>query len=205
MLDNEKLNNLAKLYADTRSNDAFSDLYAAILPEFKRRWSRPGIDPHDCEEAFHVALQELTRNWREENGDFLKMMNIRYKSRLTDRMRKSKRRSDNEYSIDVPTDDDADKVAALYEDKREDTELTVIKKMTDHGLQSVISHLLHPAKSDIATTVIVAALQFTPFTTPNALGKAAGLNHEVVRRKLRALSRNYDASRFGDIHDYIAV
>jgi len=188
----------------------FTELYKLVVPEFRRRWERSYGDPHDGEEAFHVALTELLRDWRSECGNFLTMLNLRYKSRLIDRRRKAKKRDDGvEYSLDEPIEVGKSKneAATLIEDERANVEATVIKKTTESARQGIIDHLLHPVTSDYATTAIVAVLKKPSyeFESPTSLGKAAGLHHEVVKRKLRALSRRYDGSRFGDIRDYLAV
>jgi len=209
-INNEIINSLAVAYASTRCNSVFTELYTLLLPEFRRRWRKPDVDPHDCEEAFHVSLDELLCKWGADSGDFLQSLNVRYKSRLTDRLRKRRRRADRvEYSIDeAPRPEDkksGEWAATQLVDARINVEDDAIKKMTESGRQAIIDHLLLLPQSDNATTRIVAALQVSPFESPTSLGKAAGVHHEVVKRKLRALSRRYDGNRFGDIRDYLAV
>jgi hypothetical protein len=60
-----------------------------------------------------------------------------------------------------------------------------------------------PSQVDRDTTRIVS--QFYKYSSIAALAKALGMHHEVVKRKLRKLSRRYDANRFGDINEYLAV
>ena len=124
--------------------------------------------------------------------------------RLIDQLRRQPDRS-RESSLDEMHEESDDKAATWIADERERVEDDVIKKMTESGRQAVIDHLLHPAKSDIATTAIVAILKVSSFESPTSLGKAAGVHHEVVKRKLRAMARLYDRNRFGDIRDYFAV
>lgn len=60
-----------------------------------------------------------------------------------------------------------------------------------------------PRQVDHDTTLIVS--QFSEYDSITALAKALGMHHEFVKRKLRKLSRRYDANRFGDINEYLAV
>jgi DNA-directed RNA polymerase specialized sigma24 family protein len=206
-MNRERVHTLAASFSATKCNIAFADLYRELLPEYRRRWNRKGDDPHEGEESYHAALWEIARGWKEEHGDFVRALNIRYKQRGIDRLRKRLRKEDNEYSLDEMSEDSEDKAPTLIEDEGANVYDIVEKKMIDHGLQSVIDHLLHPAKSDYATTRIVAALKVPQleFESANALAKATGIHHEIVKRRLSALSRQYDANRFGDISDYLAV
>lgn len=59
--------------------------------------------------------------------------------------------------------------------------------------------------ADAPTKRIVEASLKNRHKSITALGKALGLHHSVVKRKIERLSRNYDPSQFGDYHDYLAV
>lgn len=204
-MDNESINSLARINASARTNESFADLYYAVIPDFRRRWQRRDIDPHEYEEAFNKALTEIAGGWTEDHGDFIKALNIRYKQRVIDQLRKRKRRTDNELSLDEPADDSETGAATPIEDKAVSIEDDVIKKMTESGRQAIIDHLLQSPQTDSATSRIVAVLNPSRFESLTSLGKAAGVHHEIVKRKLRALARNYDERRFGDIRDYLAV
>jgi hypothetical protein len=205
-LDQVKIIQLANAYALTKQSVDFTALHNELLPVFRRRWlARRDIDPHDAESAFNSALWEIAEGWTESYGDdFMKPMNTRYKMRLTDQLRRLPDRT-RELSYEELIEESEDKAGTSFTDERENTELTVIKKMTESGREPIIDHLLLQSRSDIATTRIVAALRVTPFESRESLAKATGLHHEAVKRKLRALSRNYDINRFGDIRDYLAV
>lgn len=196
---------LANAYARTKRNEDFAALYEELAPSFRKRWlARNDVDPHDAETAFHSALWEIADTWTDRSLDFMKQMNTRYKMRLIDQIRRQPDRT-REFSLDDMSQESEDRAAVLIADERENVEDNVIKKMIESGRQAVIDHLLHPVTSDNATTAIVAVLKVSPFESLTALGKAAGVHHEVVKRKLRAMACRYDRDRFGDIRDYFAV
>jgi hypothetical protein len=107
-----------------------------------------------------------------------------------------------ELTLDSSTDEgdftEKDKLIALHR-----TEETVFNIKTKEDQRQLISFLTDPDKVDEITTLIV--INFDKFDSITALGKALGIHHETVKRKLRKLARNYDESIFGDYSDYLAV
>jgi len=86
-----------------------------------------------------------------------------------------------------------------------EVECSVIQKEeADH--RQVIDFILRTAKPDATTTAIVEAyLIAPPSATRKEIARSLGLHHEIVKRKLLSLSRHYDANRFGEHYDYLAV
>jgi DNA-directed RNA polymerase specialized sigma24 family protein len=84
-------------------------------------------------------------------------------------------------------------------------------KKKEPDKRKLIESLLDPHQVDTVTTLIVTNMLrcdnngVPQYPSITALAKALGLHHEVVKRKLRALSRRYDANRSGDVEDYLAV
>lgn len=99
-------------------------------------------------------------------------------------------------------DDDGEEQSILdqLEDITSSFEEEIIKKEDQRQL---ILYLVGQDKTDPVTTAIVT--NFGKHDSIRALGKALGIHHETVKRKLRKLSSYYDANRFGDINDYLAV
>jgi len=80
----------------------------------------------------------------------------------------------------------------------------VQKEEADH--RQVIDFLLRAAKPDATTTAIVEAyLIAPPSASRKEIAKSLGLHHEIVKRRLKYLARFYDANRFGEHYDYLAV
>ncbi|WP_068616504.1 sigma factor [Paenibacillus tuaregi] len=78
------------------------------------------------------------------------------------------------------------------------------KKEADQ--RQLIDFLIHSGPPDATTTAIVEAFKTAPASASDtAIAKSIGIHHETVKRKLRKLSRRYDANRFGDLNEYLAV
>ncbi len=80
-----------------------------------------------------------------------------------------------------------------------------VLKIKEADQRQLIDFLVNndPSQVDPETRLIVS--EFSQYPSITALAKALGLHHEVVKRKLRKLARNYDSSRFGDYRDYLVV
>jgi hypothetical protein len=140
--------------------------------------------------------------------DFERALNVRLRRRRIDLLRKTKRHRTKTKSLDEMVDGkDEDDGAATPEVIRSDYDLehdVLRKKEADH--RQVIDFLIRDGNPDATTTVIVEAyLVALPSASDNAIAKSLGLHHQIVKRKLTALARKYDATRFGDISDYLAV
>ncbi|WP_433943657.1 hypothetical protein [Paenibacillus sp. SN-8-1] len=78
------------------------------------------------------------------------------------------------------------------------------KKKADQ--RQLIDFLVHSGVPDAATIALVEAyLSAPPSASDTAIAKSIGIHHETVKRKLRKLARRYDANRFGDLDEYLAV
>ncbi|MFC3345040.1 hypothetical protein ACFOHW_21980 [Paenibacillus abyssi] len=106
------------------------------------------------------------------------------------------------------TDEDEDAPTSEVAESGPSLEEYVIERMhrkKEADQRQLIDFLVNsdPDQVDPVTTLIVT--KFPQYPSITALAKALGLHHEVVKRKLRALSRRYDANRFGDYREYLAV
>lgn len=78
------------------------------------------------------------------------------------------------------------------------------KKKIDQ--RQLIDFLVQSGPSDPSTIALVEAFLLAPSdATDTSIAKSIGIHHETAKRKLRKLSRRYDANRFGDVRDYLAV
>lgn len=208
----EKLNMLADTYRQTRSNETFRAIYDALGEKRKIHQSiviRSGLgDESDAIVIFHDVLIRILNKDVEFGRIFFRSL----KNGRTDFFRRKQRERTRQRSLNAMVDE-MDEGAATPEILRSDYDLEteVVKKREADHRQVIDSLVSDPAKVDTVTTLIVTeflrydnngALQYPSIA---ALAKALGLNHEVVRRKLVRLSRHYDANRFGDYRDYLAV
>lgn len=105
--------------------------------------------------------------------------------------------------IDQNSDGEEDAATSRIPDEHNLEDYVLKKKEIDK--RQLIDFLLESAQIQNDSTMTAIIAEFPRHKSITALGKALGLHHEVVRRKLRSLSRYYDANRFGDIRDYLAV
>lgn len=108
-------------------------------------------------------------------------------------------------TLDEPNKDDEDTPISKLSDG-ESTENAFFRRRykKEADQRQLIDFLANdPSQVDRETRLIVS--QFSQYESITALAKALGMHHEFVKRKLRKLSTRYDANRFGDYRDYLAV
>ncbi|MEC0328743.1 sigma factor [Paenibacillus macerans] len=107
--------------------------------------------------------------------------------------------------IDAPDDEDAPTSEVPDEETTEDGYFRRrYKKKADQ--RQLIDFLLHSGNPDATTIAVVEAyLAAPPSASDTAIAESIGIHHMSAKRSLRKLSRYYDANRFGDISDYLAV
>jgi DNA-directed RNA polymerase specialized sigma24 family protein len=212
---NQQLNMLAAAYRRSQDQKAFEELVRLFRPEWERRKradaKRAMTDVATIESMYLEVLWRCASTY-EDTGDFANMVSRAIKRRRIDLLRANKtiQRRIKYASIDgddsdAPTFEIAEEFDPQYSSS---TEEIVIKKMTtkkEKDKVSLVSHLIESAKTlnDEATMKIIE--QFPQYDRPSTLAKALGMHHETVKRKLLRLSRFYDANRFGDIREYLAV
>lgn len=207
-MTNVKLNMLHVQYLgceDARSrNDVFAEIYA--LTKRARDINRSQVttsgygDEADAQTIFDDVIVKMLRDSR--ITDFERTLNRRLKTKRIDLLRGTSRRRTRQCSLEeliegAPT-------PATLQVSGIDKEVFHRKKETDQ--RQLIDFLLRSAKTDATTTTIVEAFLIAPLSaSPNAIAKSIGLHHETVNRKLLSLGRRYDANRFGDRREYLAI
>jgi hypothetical protein len=203
VLNEVKLN---MVYAEyIRGEVGFNDVYQAAkrirgINEGKVR-GIANCDESDATELFDEAFMKLTLG--PEVPDFERALNVRLKRRRIDLLRRMQTRAIIE-SYDEILDLAVEEGTAIPDSfqSSHNLEREVLMKEADHR-QVIDSFVNDPTQVDTVTTLIVT--EFSEHQSITALAKALGLHHEVVKRKLRKLSRRYDANRFGDYRDYLSA
>ena len=200
----EKLNSAALKYFESRSDFNFETLYKEASEEFREENRaiiiRSGLGDHnDADEIFDkVILRLVNREGVRLFGNVMStsLRNARYNFMRDERTRRSRYRLILDDS-DTAISDEISEVGA-------EEEFFFRQRKKESDQRQLIDFLVNdPSKVDHDTTLIVS--QFPQHSSITALAKALGLHHEYVKRKLRRLSRGYDANRFGDYSEYLAV
>lgn len=200
-----ELNSKADIYYAAPTSFNFHDMYYEAAGVFKDT-NRMGIVSHgagdynDADEIFDKVIFSLSR--KRGIANFSRTMSSALKKERLQFFRNEHRRR-NRYEMSI---DDVESPNSDIKDEATDVELIVISRLQRkeaNQRRTLIDFLTDPDQVDSDTTLIVSS--FSQYESITALAKALGLHHEVVKRKLRRLSRRYDANRFGDIQEYLAV
>lgn len=107
----------------------------------------------------------------------------------------------NVVHVDGLVDDDGDDMFEFVDESNvEEVALNRIEKSPDK--LSLVRALLE--KSDEFTVVAVELILAKPNASLNSIAAEMGVHHEMLKRKLRRLAKNYDQSRFGNLSQYLA-
>lgn len=198
-----KINKLAVLYKSNCSEDSFKQIYSC-LDDIRRQNKvlilKSGLG--DESEALEIFHDVLLRTLHYNPEDFVRWLNKSLKNARIDFIRRKRRWQVMISPQEVHTDED-ESIETLPFISDFNLEEFVVRKTEADQLQLIDSLISDPSKVDPVTTLIVT--EFSKHKSITALAKALGLHHEVVKRKLRALSRYYDANRFGDYRDYLSA
>ncbi|UKS30209.1 hypothetical protein LOZ80_15210 [Paenibacillus sp. HWE-109] len=210
----EQLNSLVISYKLRPTEDSFR----AIYDEYEPKWSRSvyGDAKRTCTDQstmfalYDDALMKAIDKWDSSLGDFANYLARWINRARSNLQRTSLRRLKREQSIIERKSDEEDTPISELDriDNGYRVEDHVYERMhtkKEAEKLSLLDSILEPTKvqNDSAMTVIIK--EFPRYKTVNALAKALGLQRNTVDRKLRSLSRQFDANRFGDIEDYLAV
>ncbi|WP_054958426.1 hypothetical protein [Paenibacillus dakarensis] len=202
-----KLNSLALAYAAARSDVNFRSLYEEANAVFRKmnrvKVVRSGYgDEADADEILDAVVWRLSK--RDDVKDFGRMMSTALKNARLDLFRSETSRrkgidydyADREEStpiLEIPTEETPEKIFLEREKEADQRQLIDFLVSSDSG------------EPDATTTAIVEAIAAQPSAKDTAIAKSLGIHHEIVKRKFRKLYRRYDANRFGDYREYLAV
>lgn len=199
---------LAERYLTSKKEEHFEELYK----ELHRKWDRSlhataaslDADVHDLCAVYDDILLKVLNLLETSPGDFISLLNSSIKRAKISLLRKSiSRRRFILVEEGERGDSDAPTFEFASDYNLEDHVIDLVDKKKEADKRQLIDFLLQSAKTDSVTMAVVT--NFPRYKSITALAKALGLHHEVVKRKLRRLSRHYDANRFGDIRDHLAV
>lgn len=99
----------------------------------------------------------------------------------------------------IPVDTTSEENAATF-----DSDGRTFEQMkTDRDLKKLIKSLTE--HTDSKTRKIVTEYLTSERPTYVSIGKRVGVHYKKVERVIKGLSKNYDASKYGDLSDYLAV
>lgn len=209
-----QLNNLALIYRKERTSSAFTNLYelaSSMFEQFHRDtlFSRGCRDLHHAKESFDNAVFELSQ--RDDILDFTNALSsaLRRKRLMIFRTTKRKRSRIKGSLDDAEITESGDylpKYKMPDEPSAEDIAILELHRKKEDDQRQLIDFLSHSGNPDATTTALVEAFRKAPVSaTDTSIAKSVGIHHEDAKRRLRKLSRYYDANRFGDYSDYLVV
>ncbi len=188
-------------YRANRSQSAFTELYEMTVDlrdTNSRILIRSGYDSSDALAIFDDTFMRVIN--KDMPGAFIPYLSVSLKNARINHIRSNTRRISQSESLDCEFGDDGYTVASRIASDT-DTESDALAPTLHTDRLALIRSLLKGA--DELTLAIVEGLP--RYESLNALASGLGVHHTAVSRKLRALSRNYDAKLFGSLTDYIAV
>ena len=206
----EQLNSLVIAYKSDRGADTFRAIYDVYEPIWKRTVyadsKRACTDSSTMYALYQDALMSAIAKWDSALGDFANYLNRWINRAKSNLQRTNLRRMRNlpQYTA-IAEREDEDAPTSDIEDedyKLEDHVYERMHKKKEADKIALIDSLLESVTDSVTITVVT---NFPRYKSVNDLAKGLGIHHETVKRKLTALSRRFDANRFGDITDYLAV
>lgn len=197
----QKVHEAYKAYRERQDSDNFRRLYDVLAEE--REQNRRCVvrnrqaDEHGAIQVFDETVWKLSS--RNDIDDFLHTLRASLKNARLNYLRGSRRRT-NRFMLDDGSP--KPEIASSYS-----LEIDVMERMEKKKRADIIDSILRPARTiDSVTTDIVTNLLDDTFDgNITALAKALCIDRKTVYRKLQSLRRHYDANRFGDIREYLAV
>jgi DNA-directed RNA polymerase specialized sigma24 family protein len=193
-MDLLKLNRLAALYRRTQDQVVFSEIYEELRDQRlknERVVKRSGYgDADDALGVFHEAIMRVLRS---DFDDFGKSLAVSLRNARIDFFRKTRRERERYPMQDDYKDEEGAAIPAI---ELVGTEATIVEdavhKKKEADKRELTDFLLESAKilkDHSVTTAIVKEFRSPQFESVNAIGKSLGIHHEVVKRKVKRLSR----------------
>lgn len=183
----------------------FNSFYPT-LKQIARRFSETTRIPYEefesslCEEFF-TKYDSFDPKKRNNFSAFMRVVLTQRAIRVTKR-KEGIYYENVGYIEDLKSEDDEDGQVDFKDDY--DLEDDLIRRSeikTDADKRQLINALVRD--SDQTTINIVREVLAGTDAKPTAIGKALGIHHQTVTRKLKYLSRKFDESIFGEIDTYL--
>lgn len=210
----QKLNSLAVKYKLSNGcREVFEDLYTAFnhhwSPMYKSIAESLYCEVDDVRSLYQLVLFKTVSAYKD--GSYVNFLRAALKKERSKLYNKSSRRHYHECSLDSVRSETEEDAPTSILDRLYDSN---VYRIEDHVYErmhkkkkadqiALIDFLSDPSQVDNVTTSIVT--NFSRYKSVNDLAKGLGIHHETVKRKLIALSRRFDANRFGEKRDYLAV
>lgn len=168
-----------------------------------------GEDVDDLKSLLNTEMWLIYQNYDKDKGPLETFLNISLQGKLINYIKGK----NNEFNRETTP-------FSYYEEEGEDGSEVSFEVESDYVL---INHVLErngelktdedkrqlifalTSKADPMTTAIVKEFLADVNIKPTAIGRKLGIHHQVVRRKLDSLARNYSERKHGSINEYLAV
>ncbi|GAA0378891.1 hypothetical protein [Bacillus horti] len=192
----DELNKMVLRYQRTGREDLFLEVYLTIRKQFDPFMhvtaKKLGTDSNEILSLVHETMLRTVNQYSGDH-DFEHFFNKSFRNAKRDFIRKKKNRE--RYEL-VNSDLIKESGRAYSIVAEEDTPISLVKEQ-----RKIISFLIERVEEPTTRSIIHFFPQYDSVT---ALGRALGLHHETIKRKLRRLSQGYDENRFGKITDYLS-
>ncbi|CAF1897565.1 hypothetical protein P9B01_02780 [Bacillus subtilis] len=211
MLNNENLILLIDDFQTNANPNSFNQIFETFQMLVKNLAKRYG---RNCPILFDEIISALNEKiwWIVENFDKSKTREVEkhFKLHLSREAIDTTRERNGTYAKRrIPLDHTAEENAATFESSEiVEIEEHVISKITgeiktDQDKRQLIKALTK--NSDALTTAIVKEHLSSEQPSARQIGRKLGVHHYTVTREIRKLSKNYDASQYGELNAFLAV
>lgn len=189
-------------------NKQFNSFYP-ILVAISRRYAAGTDIPFEeyessLSEEFFLKYEGFDPNKSDNFNAYMRVVLTQRASRVANRS--ERKFYDNMVFFESEQENEEGEVQEFDIPLEWDLEEHVIKKLeskTDDDKRELINALVK--ETDSITKKIVTEYLRNEDAKPTGIGKALGIHHQTVIRKLSYLSRNFDEREFGEIDAYLAV
>ncbi|MCM3784365.1 hypothetical protein M3231_15380 [Neobacillus mesonae] len=202
----EKLNSAANSYAANESEVTLRDFYDAAVEALGRIHVMEVIrsgrgDESDAMSIFHDKFLKLSKTHAHKK-EFAKLFSRSLRNARFNFYKKVATYH-KYFGLELDNEDIAPTIPIPSNESAEDE---IMSEFIKNEGDQMIAHLIDPRQVDAQTMELVNAyLTAPPRASKKQIAKSVGLHHEVANRKLLKLAHRYDANRFGDIQQYLAV
>lgn len=205
-MNNEKLNNYVLSYQSTKNEETFLVIYNEVM----RRWRnanlyillskryklcRSDVEGIALEKLFHTVKSYKL------NGDYYNMLGTSIRRACIDEFRKQEKRR-NDISMESFKDkEDMEINLAEYLVCANAEDEAVQELQIKNDQRQLIVSLLEKANEKSRQ----ALFAYSKSRSYRQAGKLIGIDNQTVERRIKKISKYFDANRKGSIYDYFTV
>lgn len=178
-----------------------------ILQAIAKRYARTTSVPYEeyessLSEEFFLKYKDFNPRRNANFNAFMRVVLTQRASRVANRTEGSFYDSITYLETSSIDDEEEQELEIAFDWDLEEHVLEELEKKTDEDKRQLINALVD--KSDPTTKQIVAEYLHSEHARPTAIGKALGIHHQTIIRKISYLARNFNESKFGEIDAYLA-